>query len=144
MQNSWKTTLAFEVIAAGGGTHHTPFHGLNRKQEADMRPYRLVRYGVAILAGLLMVGCLAALLARSVTLEWEPKGPEPEGYRLFRRFDGEAYDYSAPIYQGPDIRFVDKCPAGRTCFWVVRAYQGKHESRDSNEVTSTGPKVRSP
>ena len=109
-----------------------------------MRIFKHQIYGVAIFAGISMAGCFASPWVKPVTLEWEPNGSVPEGYRLFRRFDGESYDYSAPIYEGPDVRFVDKCPAGRTCFWVIRAYKGKSESRDSNEVTATGPKTRSP
>ena len=144
MQYGRKTTLEFDGITARGGIHHAPFHGVYETEEADMRRFKLVVYGVAILAGIFLAGCFAALRVRPVTLEWEPKGPVPEGYRLFRRFDGAPYDYSAPIYQGPGIRYIDECPAGRICFWVVRAYRGKSESRDSNEVTITGPKVRSP
>jgi hypothetical protein len=112
--------------------------------EDAMRSCKLLIYGAVILAGILSFGCLAAQLAKPAILEWSPNGPKPEGYRLYRRFAGEAYDYSAPIYQGPEIRFVAACPAGKTCFWVVRAYKGEHESGDSNEVSLAGPKERLP
>ncbi len=92
-------------------------------------------YACTIAAGLLVGGYLAAGLMMPVALEWDGNDPAPEGYRLFRRLDGQAYDYTAPVWQGAELRAVSDCPAGETCFWVVRAYLGDTESGDSNEVT---------
>jgi hypothetical protein len=104
-----------------------------------MRSFKLLLYSAVILAGILVSGYLAAQLFLPVTLEWDANGSAPEGYRLFRRFAGEVYDYGAPVYEGAEIRFVSECPAGMTCFWVVRAYKDENESGDSNEVSLTVP-----
>jgi chitinase len=80
----------------------------------------------------------ATMACASVTLEWDPNDPAPEGYRLFRRLDGEAYDYNAPLGTVSDTRYVDDTiVAGETYFYVVRAYEGDNESGDSNEVSYT-------
>jgi hypothetical protein len=109
-----------------------------------MKTIKRLIYGAAILAVVLGAGYFTALWLTPATLKWTPNGPQPEGYRLFRRFAGEVYDYSAPVYQGPKLRFVAECPADKTCFWVVRAYKGAKESENSNEVSLSGPKHSPP
>jgi hypothetical protein len=88
---------------------------------------------------LLSLFCATAANA-AVTLEWDPNDPSPDGYRLFRRLDGEDYNYSDPLGDVTGTRYVDgTIAAGETYFYVVRAYEGENESGDSNEVSYTAP-----
>lgn len=88
---------------------------------------------------MVLVLVLASTTA-AVTLEWEPNGPDPEGYRLFRRLDGLDYDYSKPLVQMSGTRYQDTTTQpGETYFYVVRAYVGQNESSNSNEVSYTQP-----
>ena len=74
--------------------------------------------------------------AAAVTLEWDPNDPSPEGYRLFRRLEGQVYDYSQPLATLGGTRYQDTTTqAGQVYHYVVRAYDGVNESSDSNEVT---------
>jgi hypothetical protein len=88
---------------------------------------------------LVMLGHLAVLAyGASVKISWDPNDPAPEGYRIFQRSEGEAYDYSAPAWEGPQTSAVINCPAfGVTHYYVVRAYEGALESIDSDEVSFT-------
>jgi hypothetical protein len=75
--------------------------------------------------------------AASVTLAWDANDPAPDGYRVFQRIEGEAYDYSAPVNTEPitgTTYMVDGLAAGEKYFFVVRAVVGDDESGDSNEV----------
>lgn len=70
------------------------------------------------------------------TLAWDPNDPAPEGYRIFQRLEGQAYDYSQPVWSGPDTTgTVDGLVDGDRYYFVVRAYAGTEESADSNEVS---------
>jgi hypothetical protein len=44
------------------------------------------------------IGYSAEVKNYSVT--WDKNVPDPEGYRVFERREGEAYDYSSPIWEG--------------------------------------------
>jgi hypothetical protein len=95
------------------------------------------RFAAAAIALLLLFQITGvAVFAASVTLEWDPNDPAPEGYRLFRRHIDGAYDYSSPVATLTGTSYEDECPDGFTCAWVVRAYEGADESGDSNEVSS--------
>lgn len=74
--------------------------------------------------------------AAEVTLAWDANDPAPEGYRLFQRADGQAYDYTAPAWSGTGTTATLQVPDG-TYAWVVRAYVAGQESGDSNEVVFT-------
>jgi hypothetical protein len=79
-----------------------------------------------------------------VTLQWDPNDPAPQGYRLYRRTAGQAYDYSDYTDTGQStIHTVTGLADNTTYYFVVRAYVGSEVSGDSNEVvfnssTSTG------
>jgi chitinase len=80
-----------------------------------------------------MTAALAA--AASVTLRWEPNIPSPEGYRVFIRENGQAYNYNQPDWQGSTSTCTfDRLESQTEYFFVVRAFQGSLESMDSAEV----------
>ncbi|MBR9984351.1 MAG: hypothetical protein KFF68_00435 [Desulfosarcina sp.] len=66
-----------------------------------------------------------AAAAASVTLRWDPGGPATDGYRLFARKSGQAYDYSRPDWEGSGVTGTLNLLDGRTEYTiVVRAYKG--------------------
>ncbi|BBO82741.1 hypothetical protein DSCO28_33070 [Desulfosarcina ovata subsp. sediminis] len=80
--------------------------------------------------------CIPKTYAGQATLAWDANDPAPEGYRVYQRAEGNAYDYSNPAWTGTDT----SCPLnnlvdGTTYAFVVRAFSGTLESADSNEVT---------
>ncbi len=77
----------------------------------------------------------AAFAFESVQVSWEPNDPVPEGYRVYQRPAGESYDYSVSAWEGPGSpAVIDAPPIGATDCYVVRAFDGKKESPDSDEV----------
>lgn len=101
--------------------------------------------GIKALAAILIVMAIALALpvmagAASVRLAWDANDPVPEGYRIFVRPAGGAYDYAVPAWQGPETTgAVDGLDRGSQYAFVVRAYQGGLESADSAEVVYTVP-----
>ncbi len=73
--------------------------------------------------------------AAQVTLAWDANTPTPDGYRLYRRIQGTAYNYNQPTWTGnaATCTLTDLSNATQYCF-VVRAYSGTAESGDSNEI----------
>lgn len=102
----------------------------------------LIRIGLLslFLATMCFVFCIQPLNAANVTLSWDANTPEPEGYRVFQRIEGQAYDYTAPVWPLDGANHtqstctIDGLTEGVTYYFVVRAYVGQDESGDSNEV----------
>ncbi|MDJ0781149.1 MAG: hypothetical protein QNJ22_04220 [Desulfosarcinaceae bacterium] len=102
----------------------------------SIRPFSLTWALFFVLFSLTTVTAAHAV----VTLEWDANDPSPDGYRLFRRLDGDTFDYTAPLGTVTGTRFVDETTnPGETYHYVVRAYEGDAESGDSNEVTYSAP-----
>jgi chitinase len=105
---------------------------------------RLARF----LSVLLTTGCFLlvalplAVSAAQVTLQWDGGTPNPDGYNLYQRISGGAYDYSNPV-NGTAIAgttyTVSGLTEGTTYYFVVRAFVGSDESGDSNEVSCAVP-----
>ncbi|MCP3889915.1 MAG: fibronectin type III domain-containing protein [Desulfobulbaceae bacterium] len=73
--------------------------------------------------------------AHDVTLAWDPNDPTPDGYRIFQRLQGQAYDYDWPIWAGTETTTdVNDLADNTTYCFVARAFVGDDESGDSNEV----------
>ena len=49
---------------------------------------------------LFMLPCVSGAMAASITLAWDANDPVPDGYRLFRRVENQAYNYSQPVWSG--------------------------------------------
>ena len=102
----------------------------------------LQRIQLLILLLILVVPTVAG--AASITLAWGPNESSSDGYRLFLRQAGKAYNYSDPAWQGASTKCtVDQLANGTTYYAVVRAYQGSKESSNSNEVKFTTPAASS-
>jgi hypothetical protein len=77
----------------------------------------------------------STLMAAQVTLAWDPNTPAPDGYRLYQRSAGSAYNYASPVWSGKETSCtVSQLAEGNQYYFVVRAYTGVDESGDSNEV----------
>lgn len=73
--------------------------------------------------------------AASVTLQWDPNDPTPDGYRLFMRTDGAEYNFKTPVWEGTaTTTTVDGLLPATLYYFVVRAFVADDESGDSNEV----------
>lgn len=95
---------------------------------------------LVILMTFISIVCFAA----TIGLRWDANDPEPEGYRIFTRVDGQSYDYDNPTVC-KDLETGD-IPSSMTSvsidtlsydvhyYFVVRAFEGDLESADSNEV----------
>ena len=96
------------------------------------------RYGIRALIFLLLIGTPFICNADcQVSLGWEASQPAPEGYQVFGREEGQAFDYSTPWWEGDDSFVectIDQLDENKTYFFVVRAFVGEEVSADSNEV----------
>jgi hypothetical protein len=57
----------------------------------------------AILAVLCILSTATAVMAACVTFRWDPSGPATDGYRLFARKSGQAYNYCQPDWEGAGV-----------------------------------------
>jgi len=75
-----------------------------------------------------------------VTLAWDAVDPAPDGYRIYQRIDGQAYDSTQPAWTGSNASCtIYNLNYDTTYFFVVRAYVGTDESGDSNEISFSAP-----
>lgn len=92
-----------------------------------------------LLASLLVLFPGFCQASRQVTLAWDANDAETEGYRVYCRQTGEAYDYDRPIWDSSAATCTLIGLDDYTDYaFVVRAYDGHLESADSNEVTLPG------
>jgi hypothetical protein len=85
------------------------------------------------------------LIASQATLAWDPNDPAPDGYCIYQRTEGAAYDYSQPCWTGVNnTGTVYDLADDTTYYFVVRAYAGAEESADSNEVSYYSPPFEMP
>jgi hypothetical protein len=57
-----------------------------------------------------------------------------DGYKLFWRHEGQSYNYGAPAWQGTALTGSISGLTDQRTYFVVRAYNSKEESGDSNEA----------
>ncbi len=94
-----------------------------------------------VLVIILILFSNAFVQAAQVTLVWDPNEPTPEGYMVFQRVEGEAYDYESPVWpqagDNPELTTcaIDNLVDDTNYYFVVRAYAGDEQSGNSNEVT---------
>ena len=104
---------------------------------------KLIRFlRVFMTAGCLLVAIPLCVSAADVTLQWDGGTPDPDGYNLYQRMSGNAYDYSNPVNSSAitgATYTVSGLTEGATYYFVVRAFMGTDESADSNEVEYTVP-----
>ena len=70
-----------------------------------------------------------------IQLAWDaPTSPadEIDGYKLFSRVEGEAYNYDYPLWTGPNLTVWVEILV--PTYFVVRAYNSVGDSEDSNEI----------
>jgi chitinase len=85
-----------------------------------------------------LIAFLGPASAAQVTLQWDANNPVPDGYRLFQRLAGDAYDYAAPAWTGTaNTCVITDLTPGVSYYFVLRAFQGSDVSGDSNEVQYT-------
>lgn len=73
--------------------------------------------------------------AAQVMLALSPGSAQTESYRVYQRVQGQAYDYTGPVWSGQATSCtIEGLSDGVTYFFVARAYAGQFESANSNEV----------
>jgi hypothetical protein len=77
-------------------------------------------------------------VCHAVTFQWDANSPNPDGYILYKRAEGQSYNYNdgidvgnVTIYELSDSLLEENV----RYYFVVRAYVGSDKSGDSNEVT---------
>ncbi len=81
----------------------------------------------------------------AATLAWDPNEPFPDGYCIYQRTEGQSYDYSQPCWTGSGTSgTVYNIDWDTTYYFVVRAYDGALESKDSEEVSFLSPSPEPP
>lgn len=89
----------------------------------------------SVLVPIFMLLSTSIAVSASVSLSWDPNNPTPDGYRVFARKSGQAYNYSQPAWEGSSVTCtVDSLQDQTDYYFVVRAYEGSMESVDSEEV----------
>lgn len=95
----------------------------------------------AIVAALLILILPAVSMAAQLTLAWDPNFPNPDGYVVYQRAEGQPFNYTTPAWptDGRDHTettcTLTGLTEGRTYYFVVRASVGNDISGDSNEVS---------
>jgi hypothetical protein len=78
-------------------------------------------------------------------MSWDANNPEPDGYQVLQRMEGEEYDYANPVWPADGKNHTETTYAitnltpGATYYFVVRAYIGSNQSDNSNEISYTVP-----
>ena len=107
-----------------------------KKKQAIYKTTRIV----SILFSLFILVTTTAAMAASVTLHWKPNGSTPDGYRVFARKSGQAYNYSQSAWQGTAVTCTLNNLQDQTeYYFVVRAFDGSIISANSNEVHYVPP-----
>lgn len=70
----------------------------------------------------LLIASTQTALAADIRLAWDPVDPAPTGYRIYQRTGGESYDYSTPLWEGPESTCMVTVPDGVESAFVARAY----------------------
>ena len=84
---------------------------------------------------LILFSSFAIANAAIATLKWDPVYPTPEGYRIYAREAGQAYNFNTFAWSGSTVSgTINNLDAKTDYFFVVRAYVGELESENSNEV----------
>lgn len=71
-------------------------------------------------------------------LQWEPHIGNVEGYQVFGREEGQAYDYDFFWWQGDHTHnrcTIEGLDKHTTYYFVVRSFLGDNRSCDSKEVS---------
>jgi hypothetical protein len=99
----------------------------------------------ALLAGVIVGSFAGGATASEVTLSWNDNNSKVDGYRIFKRAEGQDYNYSTPAWptDGRDhvqtSCTISGLEEGVRYYFAARAYAGNNQSGDSNEVTYKAP-----
>jgi hypothetical protein len=73
--------------------------------------------------------------AAEIIVKWEPNDPAPEGYNVYHRKEGEAYDYNQPVWTGSDDSAIVTILAENGIhYFTVSAFDQHVEGENSKEV----------
>jgi hypothetical protein len=102
-------------------------------------------FPIALLVGIIVMSFPMRAPASEVTLAWNVNNQTPDGFLVFQRVEGQTYDYTNPAWptDGRDHTqsacTIADLADGVKYYFVVRAYTGRDQSGDSNEVTHMAP-----
>ncbi|PID39922.1 MAG: hypothetical protein CR984_05880 [Proteobacteria bacterium] len=75
-------------------------------------------------------------LSATATLVWDGNNPAPDGYKIFKRVQGQSYDYNSPCWTGATTEGSCDITEGVTYYFVVRAYNGLPSNPDQESADS--------
>jgi hypothetical protein len=74
-------------------------------------------------------------MAAQASLAWGTVTPSPDGYRIYKRTEGQNYNFSNPSWTGTkNSCTISNLSDNTTYYFVARAYIGSNQSANSNEV----------
>ena len=95
---------------------------------------RFTETGFALLVFFSVFSFAAGAAALDLSFAWDANRDPVLGYRLYSREAGEPYG-DEPAWEGPDTRCtIFNLDADRVYYFVLRAYNGYGESRNSVEL----------
>ena len=106
--------------------------------------YKFTRI-VSILFSLFILSTTTAAVASSVTLRWDPVVQTVDGYRIYAREAGQAFDYNRYVWSGSTATCtINNLDDQTDYYFVVRAFVNGLESANSNPVHLAAPASASP
>ena len=99
----------------------------------------------ALLFGFIMTIFPAVAPASQVTLTWSDRNKSVDGYRVYKRTEGQTFNYAKPAWPTDGRNHpqtsctLSNLADGTNYYFVVRAYADDNQSGNSNEVTYMAP-----
>lgn len=107
----------------------------------DIRPFlKIIKTSSFIVPCVTLLTVISATAA-SVTINWMPNHPTPEGYRVFARRSDQHFDFSMPDWEGVDtVCRIDGLEDQTEYFFVVQAFDADQHGDYSAEIHYVTPK----
>lgn len=114
-----------------------PWNITGARAKTRTKQFSISSAGITLLFFLLSFCATLAPAAHAaeITLTWNANDPDPDGYNLYARIEGEEFDFDNPTWSGNTKSIVmENLVDGVTYYFIVRSFRGDVESSNSNEL----------